>query len=251
MPLTLPLRVGLVGFSWVSLGLHHPTHVLEDAPSFARLRRERWALTTGHLRPSSLSLFHSFTLTFLDSPTLFKSPPHTQNCHPDRSGPIFSFAPFSGASGRVVEGSACLFLCALCVLPSACPEHFFLRRVISVLPSFFSSPKLKTYNRKLTTSSPLSSGSPSAKILTVATRGRVAQLGERLVRNEEVGGSNPLSSTKSPFFLSTTPYLSFRPERPIFSSAPNCGASGRAVEESLRSFEFGFDVTWWLLRASW
>ena len=128
VPLTLPLRVGLVGFSWVSLGLHHPTHVLEDAPSFARLRRERWALTTGHLRPSSLSLFHSFTLTFLDSPTLFKSPPHTQNCHPDRSGPIFSFAPFSGASGRVVEGSACLFLCALCVLPSACPEHFFFAK---------------------------------------------------------------------------------------------------------------------------
>jgi hypothetical protein len=27
-------------------------------------------------------------------------------------------------------------------------------------------------------------------------RGRVAQLGERLVRNEEAGGSNPLSSTK-------------------------------------------------------
>jgi hypothetical protein len=26
-------------------------------------------------------------------------------------------------------------------------------------------------------------------------RGRVAQLGERLVRNEEAGGSNPLSST--------------------------------------------------------
>ncbi len=29
----------------------------------------------------------------------------------------------------------------------------------------------------------------------MATRGRVAQLGERLVRNEEAGGSNPLSST--------------------------------------------------------
>jgi hypothetical protein len=28
--------------------------------------------------------------------------------------------------------------------------------------------------------------------------GRVAQLGERLVRNEEAGGSNPLSSTKNP-----------------------------------------------------
>src|SRR5579862_5237768 len=31
----------------------------------------------------------------------------------------------------------------------------------------------------------------------MAARGRVAQLGERLVRNEEAGGSNPLSSTKS------------------------------------------------------
>jgi hypothetical protein len=27
-------------------------------------------------------------------------------CHPDRSGPIFSFAPLFGASGRGVEGSA-------------------------------------------------------------------------------------------------------------------------------------------------
>jgi hypothetical protein len=34
----------------------------------------------------------------------------------------------------------------------------------------------------------------SAKIL-VAARGRVAQLGERLVRNEEAEGSNPFSST--------------------------------------------------------
>ena len=36
-------------------------------------------------------------------------------------------------------------------------------------------------------------------MLKVATRGRVAQLGERLVRNEEVGGSNPLSSTNFHF----------------------------------------------------
>src|SRR5208283_5148088 len=38
-----------------------------------------------------------------------------KNCHPERSGPIFSFAPICGASGRVAEGSASLFLCALCV----------------------------------------------------------------------------------------------------------------------------------------
>ena len=44
-------------------------------------------------------------------------------CHPDRNGPIFSFAPLFGASGRGVEGSAfpLLFPCfsanlwALCV----------------------------------------------------------------------------------------------------------------------------------------
>jgi hypothetical protein len=34
-----------------------------------------------------------------------------------------------------------------------------------------------------------------------ATRGRVAQLGERLVRNEEAEGSNPFSSTKSSMFM--------------------------------------------------
>jgi hypothetical protein len=37
----------------------------------------------------------------------------------------------------------------------------------------------------------------SANILKVATRGRVAQLGERIVRNDEVAGSIPVSSTKS------------------------------------------------------
>jgi hypothetical protein len=36
----------------------------------------------------------------------------------------------------------------------------------------------------------------SAKIPYVATRGRVAQLGERIVRNDEVAGSIPVSSTK-------------------------------------------------------
>ena len=30
----------------------------------------------------------------------------------------------------------------------------------------------------------------------MVSRGRLAQLGERLVRNEEAGGSNPLPSTK-------------------------------------------------------
>jgi hypothetical protein len=41
----------------------------------------------------------------------------------------------------------------------------------------------------------LASTSAFAKI-DFAARGRVAQLGERLVRNEEAGGSNPLSSTR-------------------------------------------------------
>jgi hypothetical protein len=34
--------------------------------------------------------------------------------------------------------------------------------------------------------------------LEVAARGRVAQLGERIVRNDEVAGSIPVSSTKIP-----------------------------------------------------
>jgi hypothetical protein len=41
----------------------------------------------------------------------------------------------------------------------------------------------------------LETSATSAKI-AVAARGRVAQLGERLVRNEEVAGSIPVSSTK-------------------------------------------------------
>jgi hypothetical protein len=32
----------------------------------------------------------------------------------------------------------------------------------------------------------------------LTTRGRVAQLGERIVRNDEVAGSTPVSSTKFP-----------------------------------------------------
>jgi hypothetical protein len=41
--------------------------------------------------------------------------------------------------------------------------------------------------------------------LKVATRGRVAQLGERIVRNDEVAGSIPVSSTK--FTRSPTGYV--------------------------------------------
>ena len=52
--------------------------------------------------------------------------------------------------------------------------------------------------------------SPSAKILNVATRGRVAQLGERVVRNDEVAGSNPVTSTIPSSFrqLPQLPYFS-------------------------------------------
>ncbi len=50
---------------------------------------------------------------------------HPQNCHPDRSGPTFSFAPPSGASGREVEGSAfSALLCELCVLCGLCASFF-------------------------------------------------------------------------------------------------------------------------------
>src|SRR5579885_562091 len=45
-----------------------------------------------------------------------------------------------------------------------------------------------------------------------ATRGRVAQLGERLVRNEEAEGSNPFSSTNS------VPYNTLRARRASRSS---------------------------------
>ncbi len=38
--------------------------------------------------------------------------------------------------------------------------------------------------------------------------GAVAQLGERLVRNEEVSGSIPLSSTKQPLFIPVPIYFS-------------------------------------------
>ncbi len=71
------------------------------------------------------------------------SPHHictVKNCHPDRSGPIFSDAPICGASGRVVEG----------------PRHN--RRVLPLLPTFpflnfefrfssFASLSLQTFHR--------------------------------------------------------------------------------------------------------
>ena len=46
--------------------------------------------------------------------------------------------------------------------------------------------------------------------------GAVAQLEERVVRNDEVGGSNPLGSTILPFPL---PFFAKRPcrERPVFA----------------------------------
>jgi hypothetical protein len=55
----------------------------------------------------------------------------------------------------------------------------------------------------------------SVKIF-LAARGRVAQLGERLVRNEEAGGSNPLSSTKLFNNLASLPELHELPKLPNF-----------------------------------
>jgi len=45
-----------------------------------------------------------------------------RDCHPERSGPTFSSAPISGASGRALEGSLMRlsFLCEFCAPPSAC-----------------------------------------------------------------------------------------------------------------------------------
>ena len=77
----------------------------------------------------------------------------------------------------------------------------------SSLLSLLLFPTLKTDNLKL--QSPLSSRFPSAKILKVATRGRVAQLGERVVRNDEVAGSNPVTSTIPSSFPQLPPLPSF------------------------------------------
>ncbi len=74
------------------------------------LECRRLANTLSLFHSFTLSLFHSFTLSLFHSlksllPTRLPESPDTQNCHPDRSGPIFSFAPLFGASGRVAEGS--------------------------------------------------------------------------------------------------------------------------------------------------
>jgi len=98
----------------------------------------------------------------------FAIPASPITCHPDRSGPIFSFAPSSGASGRVVEGSwhKHRVLAPACFSTFAFRVSFFERRLLiadnllhyflaSLLLYFLSrdthvlshfSPKLKTYN---------------------------------------------------------------------------------------------------------
>jgi hypothetical protein len=53
----------------------------------------------------------------------------------------------------------------------------------------------------------------------LAARGRVAQLGERLVRNEEAGGSNPLSSTKLFNNLDSLSELQELPKLPNFRNS--------------------------------
>src|SRR5229473_7484643 len=58
----------------------------------------------------------------------------------------------------------------------------------------------------------------------MATCGRVAQLGERLVRNEEAEGSNPFSSTNS------LPLLHFTPRR---VRAVRSDRTGRGFESPL------------------
>ena len=63
--------------------------------------------------------------------------------------------------------------------------------------------------------------------LSLGRTGRVAQLGERLVRNEEAGGSNPLSSTR---FFNNLDGLSELQELPNFG--PPLIALGETVWES-------------------
>src|SRR5208282_1650626 len=77
------------------------------------------------------------------------TPASTQNCHPDRSGPIFSFALPFGASGRGVEGSAfSALLCELCTLSDLCVIFISLpdRRYLIA-----DNPLRLTYNLKLKT----------------------------------------------------------------------------------------------------
>src|SRR5208283_2200958 len=85
-------------------------------------------------------------------------PTPPQNCHSDRSGPTFSFAPPYGASGRAVEESA--FLAPFCepqhlnVLFSLCPRCSYLceRRLPRSAPSISG-----TWSGCYRPSSPLSS----------------------------------------------------------------------------------------------
>src|SRR5208282_6864219 len=129
-------------------------------------------------------------------PKAFPSPSYPSStvaviCHPacpeprrDRSGPIFSSAPLSGASGRAVEGSAfSLFLgalrvrrlprpgrggifslrlsllCALCALCVLCVSLFFFRP-FQPRPFRYGAPRfsfdfqLSTLNFQLTPSPP-------------------------------------------------------------------------------------------------
>lgn len=73
----------------------------------------------------------------------------------------------------------------------------------------------------------------SANIRKVATRGRVAQLGERIVRNDEVVGSIPTSSTISlgQHGYACTPSVA---KNPLSTKS-----AGMTVRESLSHFHFG------------
>jgi hypothetical protein len=93
----------------------------------------------------------------------------------------------------------------------------------------------------------LDSPQTSANILKVATRGRVAQLGERIVRNDEVAGSIPVSST-----IFSTTYADFRTRcsRPGWSTGstkpvPTRSAQSKRKARSLRSFTYRSDTCAW------
>ncbi len=103
-------------------------------PSFCRDR---------FLRRSALGFVSSLGHRNLDS---CSTHPHdsSPHCHPDRSVPAFSSAPFSGAPGRVVEGSRLVL--SQTPIP---PTPRLARRAVAL-----SSLQLLTLDFQLFTSSP-------------------------------------------------------------------------------------------------
>src|SRR5205807_10139336 len=98
-------------------------------------------------------------------------------------------------------------------------------------------------------------GAPRNRVFSRVSRplGAIAQLGERLVRNEEVGGSIPPGSTSAPLVL--TPHTHQHAPRPPCSRTPlrlhvsrsNGGPSMRAILDVIL---LALQIYVWLLIAA-